>query len=53
MYRQPKCNIYERDKVRFKQKHQGHNLCVVIIKYSYAVKIKRKKHEIIEMIHIL
>lgn len=43
MYRQTKCNIYERDKVGFKQKHQGHNLCVVIIKCSYAVKIKKEE----------
>lgn len=43
MYRQTKRNIYERDKVRFKQEHQGHNLCVVIIKYIYVVKMKKEE----------
>lgn len=43
MYRQTKRNIYERDKVRFKQEHQGHNLCMVIIKYIYVVKMKKEE----------
>lgn len=43
MYRQTKWKIYERDKVRFKQEHQGHDLCVFIIKYIYTVKMKKEE----------
>lgn len=41
MYRQTKWKIYGRDKVWFRQDHQGHNLSVVIIKYMYTIKMKK------------
>lgn len=43
MYRQTKWKFYGRDKVWFKQDHQGHNLSVVIIKHIYTVKMKKEK----------